>query len=246
MYADNTLGELKNMKDDVIKERENISKVTIDRNEERGSTTAAKWILSGAALKERSDLLLHALRGLSPAIDKLDGSPVPFIFVADMISGTTSKTGRNDMMSLFSMPGSHDVLGPVGTDRLLIKLSSREHAELLENRLHDIEKYARALSCLENLEAFEPSVDYDDGKSEYKVKLINFQDVSINQSMQELFEDSLGVEGISYTKTYYTPSLPIYCLKVYDKSVMDVLSGDDRFKMISSIETMPSISLNLY
>ena len=70
-----------------------------------GNSDPPKWILSGEALEQRAKKLSNEFDGFESQLLEREAkaSPIPFIFLAKMSHGSTSKSRRKEITNLFQV-----------------------------------------------------------------------------------------------------------------------------------------------
>ena len=217
------------------------------RVEAGGSSQIPNWVLAGEKLKQRADILHQSFKQFGNAVKRraLRNSAVPFVFIAKMYEDATAKSRRAEISSLFQMNTQNNVIGLTASDELVVKIDSTSHMDKISSRLVDFENNRYAISCLETFQEFQPKIESFDEESSYKVKLIDFQDLGLNNAMQRLFEQTLHSKGIHYKKSDYTSQLPVYKVHVTPDTFLDTLRGNDAYDMLFSIEPMPKFVVSL-
>lgn len=217
------------------------------RVEPGGNSEPPKWLLEGSELAQRSQLLSNAFSNFENImLNKRDKeSAVPFVFVAKMCDDATAKSRRKEISTFFQTSEQSNVLGLVSTDQLIVRLDSISEMHQIASRLKDYTHNNYAISCLEEFLEFEPCVNLQEEKTEYKVRLIDFQDYERNLAIQRLFERALISKEIAFKKTLYAEQVPVYKLVHVDKTCIDSLRNADVYEAIFSIEPMPKYVLSL-
>ena len=217
------------------------------RVEAGGSSDIPNWVLTGEKLIERASELKSAFSQFSVPMEERAkrNSAVPFTFVAKMCETATAKSRRGDITSLFQIGDKTNVLGLTASDELIVKLDSLEQMNEIGARINDCERNNHAISCLETFWGFEPEVESSTEETAYKIKLIDYQDYETNVAMQRLFERTLNNKKITFKKSFYTDSVPIYKVNVTPQVIMDTLSGNDVYETLFSIEPMPKYVVSL-
>lgn len=217
------------------------------RVEPGGSSEPPKWLLSGSELVQRSQLLSASFDAFESILEDKQAkeSAIPFVFVAKMCDDATAKSRRKEISNLFQTSEQSNVLGLASTDQLIVRLDSLNELHEISSRLKDYNRNNYAISCLEDFSGFEPSLSLRDEKTEYKVKLIDFQNYERNMSIQRLFERTLVSKEIKFRKTIYADQFPIYKIIDATKATIDALQDIDIYEALFSIEPMPKYVLSL-
>ena len=98
---------------------------------------------------------------------------------------------------------------------------------------------------IDNIIKYKPTVYKTEGVSNYKVKLFNFNEFSINTSHEAKFEMLMRNEHVEFVKTNYTKSLIIYKLCNISNLQVDKLVNSTLFDLAEEFVPMPHISINL-
>lgn len=216
------------------------------RVEAGGSNDIPKWVLSGEELQERASRLLTDFSAFEEAIKEKESkqSAIPFLFIAKLCYDATAKSRRRDVAELFQFSARNNVVGLSQADELIISVYSCNEMNVISSRLKDIEKSNFAISCLENFVRYKPTV-VELENTNYKVKLIDFQDYEQNLAVQRTFEKIINQKGISFKKTNYSEQFSVYNLKGVSKFVLDSLKDEEIYEALFSIEPMPKYVVSL-
>ena len=212
-----------------------------------GNPEPPKWLLSGDSLISRSEQLLSDLCRFEEKIKEREAvsSPVPFVFIAKMCDDSTAKSRRKDITNLFQTKDKSNIIGLTKSDELIVRLDSSSEMNVINTRLREYEKNNYAISCLENLFDYEANITISDDLSNYKVKLLDYQNYEQNIVMQRLFERTISNKNIQFKKTSYSDDLVIYNLQGVDHAALDDLKNNDIFEAIFSVEPMPKYTISL-
>lgn len=205
------------------------------------------WVLSGDELIQRSISLSSEFEQFKRIImrKESENSIIPFVFEAKISQDATSKSRRKEISNLFRAKNKNNVIGLLQEDKLIIKIDSLDESKVILERLKDYSKNSYGISCIEKIEAYSPCIYIKEFRTNYKVKLINFQEVDKNKSIQVLFEDFITAKNICFTKTDYTENLTIYNLQDIDTVKLDEFKTNEIFEAILSIEPMPKHTITL-
>ena len=217
------------------------------RVEGGGNPDDPKWVLKNDDLIKRSSELLEEFDKFTNIMEArvARNSSVPFVLVAKICDGSTAKSRRKDISSLFQRADKSNIIGLSDSDELIVKVDSISHMNEISSRLKDYERNSYAISCLETFWEFEPNVQSDDDENTCKIKLIDFQDYETNIAMQRLFERTLTMRKIAYNKTSYADNFPVYSVEKKTQAILDDLRGEDAYNMLFSIEPMPRYVVSL-
>lgn len=217
------------------------------RVEPGGGSEEPKWLLVGEALEKRASQLLDEFKSFETSIINKEArdSAIPFIFKAKICDDSTAKSRRKDIASLFQIKDRSNIIGIAQPDELIVRIDSYSELQTVSSRLKDIEESCYAISCLESFNKYEPFIIEADDATNYKVKLVDFQDYEQNLSVQRIFEGVINKKGIPFNKTDYAGQFFIYNLKNVDKITLDALKDDEIFEALFSIEPMPKYVVSL-
>ena len=195
------------------------------RTEGRGDREPPHWVLEGEELSMRARAIgLQLSKLVNTFFTTLDQRRVaPLIVAASMDNLRTSKSNRKEIADLFAYRNADALIGLQGNSSLMVKVSSREHAQKIQERLDAAEDNARAISCISQIGEFKPNVSISDTlEGRYKLKLIDFQDVTCNKAVAALVNRSL--EPFHGQLRPYSNRLKIYSVDgAYVKAVVDSL-----------------------
>ena len=216
------------------------------RIEGGGSSVLPNWVLKGEDLVKKSFQLYGEIEPFEELVAKRkkEGSIIPFVFNAKLFGEATAKSRRNDVESVFQTDSTNNIIGLSGTDELIVQVRSEKNIKSIAKRLKQYDKYSKAISCLEKLKLFSPKVEA--GKRQnYKIKLIHFNDYSLDNAIETLFESTVRQLGLHCVKTAYAKSYKIFNLKNVDSVGLDGLRASSSGNAIFSIEPMPKYSIAL-
>ncbi|WNY29321.1 hypothetical protein MmiEs2_15480 [Methanimicrococcus stummii] len=198
------------------------------------------WFLFGDELRHRAGKLSKSLEEVSGYFKDQGDSDLSLLISAELYEKAFSKTHRGDIVNLFSTKSTDTpVLGLDPNNNLIVEIKSQLELDLLQSKLEDYENNTSSISCLEELDKYSPFIIFDK-ESDYKVKLVDFQDNKKNNVAQELFEETLQTMEFQYIKSNYTDKLVIYCLKNMTEEMLNLLRESRIFSYIYSIEPMPT------
>lgn len=217
------------------------------RIEGSGSSAIPQWVLTGDDLLQKANELDAAFDLVVTNFKRHEDreSPVPFVFVAKLKDDSTSKTRRREVESVFRTGDRSNLIGLADAGELLIKVDSSKQIETIASRLKDHNQNKFAISCLDTFSDFQPNIIDAEPDNIAKVKLIDFQDYEMNNSIHSLFERKLIKLQVPYRKTHYTNNLPVYRIETSTKSFLDELDNTIEFDMLFSIEPMPMYSVRV-
>jgi hypothetical protein len=212
--------------------------------EGRGSNEDPKWILDSEGLKLQSAKLFTDMDIFESQLKdkKAKSSIIPIVAVAKINGDATSKSKRTYVSSLLNDKDNDNVIGFDGDSRIIFKISSENTFGSIRRKIKNFTESRFALSCIDEIKPFKFNVSLSDEIDEYKIKLIDFQNYELNNNVQRLFELTLKKLSINFTKTYYSPNLPVYKLIKATKVQLDALELEDSYSSLFSITPMPKYS----
>ena len=203
------------------------------------------WFLSGDELRHRAGKLSNGLQEVSSYFKDPEDSDLSLLISAELYEKAFSKTHRGDIANLFSTKSTDTpILGLDSNNNLIVEIKSQLELDSLQSKLGDYETNNSSISCLEELGKFSPFIIFDK-ESDYKVKMVDFQDSNKNQTIRNLFEYTLQDMGFQFIKSNYTDRLVIYCLKNLTEEMLNLLRGNRIFSYIYSIEPMPRYNFSI-
>lgn len=215
-----------------------------------GSDKLPKFVLSGEELTERATQLKLNLNGLEQYFQKKKSrkSTIPMIVRVKMHKKALAKSHRQEISDFFKNT-QDNVIGVTNTDELLIKIQTDKELQAIGKKLSNATINKHAISCIEQMENYNPEIliEESDKKSDYKVRLINYQNNNENQAIEKQFEQFIQKEKINYKKTVYSESLTIFNLKSITKDAIDQIKSknEDLYNAIFSIAPMPQYKVSL-
>jgi hypothetical protein len=220
------------------------------RVEAGGSKKPPKFQLEGEELGQKSRQLIQEVSMYKEKIkhkEEID-SLVPVVIRAKIIDDASSKTHRKKVTELFRPTGSsNNIIGLAESNELIIELDNLIDTNKIIAKLGDTVRYAHALSCIDTIIEFAATITYneDDLASDYKIKLLNFQNYEHNRAIHNNFELTLNNYGFKFRKTNYSTNHVIYNLRSVNSTAIELLQTDELFESIFSIEPMPVYSISL-
>ncbi|OWZ83369.1 S8 family peptidase [Natranaerobius trueperi] len=219
------------------------------RVEPGGSRDLPKWVLDEEKLALKSKAFVSTVERFKEEVLKKErtNSLIPLTIKTRIIDEATAKTHRRKVTDLFRTSSDNNVLGLADSDELVVKLGDSRATDAIIKRLKNTDRYAYALSCIDDIEEFTPFITETNKKEpvDYKVKLVNYQNYEQNVSVQKYFEKSIAELKLDFVKTKYTQDYIIYNLKSVDTDTLEMLKKDESFEAIFSIEPMPKYKVTL-
>lgn len=212
-----------------------------------GGDELPKWVLEGEELSARSSTLIQAVSSLSTLFQtrKKEYDYVPIVASVSIDDNAIAKSHRSAITELFGDERKHSrVIGYSGENELFVRIDSEAEANLVQTKLGNEGKYAKGISAITEISAFEPVIcDYDECfvKTSLKASLFNYYDYGLNNSIKQAFTDLCDSLNIAVRETVYNDDLIIYRLS-------DIVSAEQynllrQFPAIQYIEPMPMIKI---
>jgi hypothetical protein len=219
------------------------------RTEGGGGGKEPKWLLPETLLAKKSEQLNSELVKFKTAVLEREKkqSIIPFVFKVCLLDNATAKYKRNHVAKILDTHKVRsNIIGLLNEEELLVRISTSHELEEISNQIKEYDYNKYGISCLDKITNFNPFVSLVTDKPEsYKVRLLNFQDYEDNQAIERLFENSLQRHNLSYKKTRYTESFPIYNILGRHTIILDAFKQSEVFEALFSIEPMPRYSLTL-
>lgn len=219
-------------------------------NEGNGSSKLPSWVIEDEKeLRNLSMRMIDEIERVKQHVYKKEkmNSFVPSLMQVSLRNEAKAKTHRKVAREMLQSKKGNDVLGLTVDDMVLMKVENTMHLDSIISKLGDIQKNKYGISCITSISVFKPEVtiDSDEKISDYKIKLINYNDYELNRAIARLFEETCNKLKIAFTKTHYTDRLIIYKLKAIGKSQIEDVASTQSFETIFSIEPMPRYSVGL-
>ena len=211
------------------------------RIEGGGSTTLPKWMLSEEDLANRSKTFIHAFEGFRTEVlrKQKEDSLIPLVVTARIIDDAIAKAHRIEIHKLFQTSRKTSILGLAEANELVIKLESDKEVEGILAKVKDIDNYGWALSAVEGISRFTPFISKREVASDYKVRLINYQDYEQDAAIGAYFTRTIKELGLDLSQTQYSDKHVIYNIKSVDLCALERILQSDAFEAVFAIEPMP-------
>lgn len=219
------------------------------RVEGNGNNDLPKFVLDDEKLIIKSKNLVDKIVSFKDEILKKEktDSIIPVVFKTKIIDDASAKTHRREVSNLFRTQSNNNVLGLAQADEIIIKLDNLRETEYIIERLKNTERYAHALSCIDTIDKFKPFISKSSNyePSDYKIKLINFQNYEKNNAVRAYFESSIKKLDLEIIKTYYAEDYIIYNIHEVSLDNLQEISSNEVYDAIFSIEPMPQYAVKL-
>lgn len=211
------------------------------------SENPPKWLLSGDELVSRSKSLVSAFEVVrtEAARRERENSLIPLVFKAEIIEDALAKSHRKEISSLFGPGGRDSILGLADANEVMVKVETAAEADAIAKNLRNIDGYARALSAVKGIEAFDPAIVESAEPDDYKVKLIDFQNFEQNRAIRDYFERKMRELGFEVKRTHYSREHVIFNVKSVDVDSLRRIRETDAIESVFSIEPMPRYRVGL-
>ncbi|MDK4483525.1 S8 family peptidase [Fusobacterium necrophorum] len=213
------------------------------RVEGGGDKKLPKWVLEGNALYERSLTLLNCMGEILEE-ENWEERKIPVIVQAKLNKDAHAKSHRKKIENIF-FTDKNNVIGVADENTLIVRVDSQNDGIKIKKNIIDKKNNAYGISGIEDIIKYKPNIYKADNISNYKLKLFNFRDFSVNQSNKIKFEKLLKSKKIDYIKTNYTKSLIIYKLCNMSGLMINELMNDTLFDLTEEFVPMPAITMSL-
>ncbi|WP_051758167.1 S8 family serine peptidase [Rossellomorea vietnamensis] len=216
-----------------------------------GSGKPPKWVLRGEELLNKSTVLLEDLNGteqrLKEKFTRYKNSPA--VIKAKVNEDAYAKSHRSELNKLLAADKSNNrFIGVSSENELLIRVDNIQQINEIYKNIEQVKRHGKAISGIENINAFEPDIIMEkveprkDGKFVFKVRLFDFNNFQLNDSIFKLFQEFLKETGtIDFIKTVkYSNELMIHEVSLES---LDSLKSFEDFSPVMSVEPMPIIEV---
>lgn len=158
---------------------------------------------------------------------------LPVIIATSINEAAIAKTHRGQVVNILESDGNDNVVGIFGNRQILSTLHSETVLDNLERIIHG-EGAAVLTSSLDEIEIFHPVTDeYEDGHTEYRARLFDYNDFDRNSLARILFESFCRDNSIQIQKKIrFTADMYIY------RVTLDSL---DKYKELVEFEGLYSV-----
>lgn len=162
-----------------------------DRETEGGGDNREPgYTLHGEALQEHARHLSSDLQEVRYFYSETLAKPrdLPVIIATSLNESAIAKTHRGRVVAILESDGNDNVVGVFGDRQILSVLQSESVLDNIERVIYK-EEAAVLTSSLEEIEIFHPIIDeYEDGHTEYRTRLFDYNDFDRNRFARILFE----------------------------------------------------------
>lgn len=213
------------------------------RVEGGGGGILPKWILSGNGLKARSKELSSSVeRIFSEGV--LSSREAAVLLKVHLHKDAHAKSHRRPVEALF-MTKQNNVIGVSDENSVIVHVDSVSDSQIIQAKIRDVENNAYGISGVDRIEQYFPKVTRVAGPANYKVKLFNFQDRSMNRYNREKFEGLLGKQEIEFRPLNYSSSSIMYKILNLDGFKLDGLLQNALLELVEEFVPMPKTDLGV-
>lgn len=208
-----------------------------------GDSSLRKWI-DKSLLLNKVEHFKNVLKDIDIELNQRlkQKNNFPVVLTMQLEERAYAKSYRRAISSVFDKR-KQNVIGVLGQDEVLVKIDNLEDLKEISeifNRVHlsvDDSNFFLAVASISSIEPFKTRIIGSlDTSDYYKIKLINYHDISLNHILMKSFETYCNENRITYKKISYSEELNIY--KV-DKIQFDAFEGIER------ISPMPKCTITM-
>ncbi len=210
-----------------------------------GGDELPKWVLEGEELTQRSKSLIDAMNAVSSLFDGRSAQYdyVPIVAAVSIDDNAIAKSHRSSITEIFGDERKHSrVIGYGGENELFVRLDNGTEARLVQSKLGNETKYAKGISAITEIKAFQPEIcdfDIETARSGFKASLLNFYDYGLNNSIKNAFVELCEGLSVVVRETLYSNDLTIFRLEGVESE--EQYGAVTAFPAIQFIEPMPII-----
>ena len=199
------------------------------RVEGGGNNDLPSFVLRNWELNQRAEYLNHEFSSILDNIEWTERNNVPAVLEAKINQDALAKSHRGRINKLFSGNGKNNIIGLSDEKTVRVMISNQKTVSEIKKRFSQPNDYAYEISCIEEINKFNPTIVQSKESEDYKVKLINFQNYALNNALMNRFEKYLDQNRIEYQKTRYSSDLEIIKLKNTSPIAIDALLKSEVF-----------------
>ncbi|WP_286775080.1 MULTISPECIES: S8 family peptidase [Sphingobacterium] len=229
----------KNLPIKIFKKRDNIDD---RRTEGMSNDELPKWVLTREELLVKVDEFQSSLNTLEKILQTRvkNDNYLPAVLKVSLRNVAIAKSHRTQVGKLFNVNHKYNFIGMSDDCDLMVKVDNVRDLKEISKNVSSIDKNAYGLSAIEDLDIFSPAIEEKQGV--LKVKLINYNDYSLNSVAESIFINKLSKAKIQFKKTRYAEDLTIFKL---EKVTTDQFSNIEDFEAFYSIVSMPQVEVGL-
>ena len=215
-----------------------------ERYTEGGKGEPPKWLLSNAEAAVRAAELMETLVETAQVIASRpkDREFIPAVVKISLRQDALAKNHRTETGKIFNRKNEYNFIGMSEDTDLLVKIDSSDHLNFINSNLQKAASFVWGISAIQSMEPFRPDIELPtDNNTSLKVKLINFQDRSLNESVEQVFEQTLNRLNVKLTKkTRYSSDITVFKLRNVRAEALEEIQG---FEALFSLTPMPSYTV---
>lgn len=231
--------EEKNLPIKFFKKRDNVDD---RRTEGMSNDELPRWVLTREELLAKVDEFKTSLNTVKSILEMRvkNDNHLPAVLKVSLRNVAIAKSHRTQVGKIFNVNHKYNFIGMSDDCDLMVKVDNIKDLEEISRNVDSIDKNAYGLSAIEELDTFSPMIEEKLGI--LKVKLINYNDYSLNSVAESIFINKLADANIQYKKTRYAEDLTIFKL---EKVTTDQFSNIEDFEAVYSIVSMPKVEVGL-
>ncbi len=217
-----------------------------DRSTEGGGDNREPgFVLHGEALRNHAAVLTDDLQEVRSDFREefAKQRTLPVIMATSLEESAIAKSHRGRVVNILESDGNDNVVGIYGDRQILSVLSSEVVLDNLEEAIQK-EEMATLTSSLSGMTVFRPIMDkYEDGHTEYRARLFDYNDFDRNNLVRILFEKFCEENGIQIMrKIRFTADMYIYRLSVES---LDQYEKLEDFEGLYTVEKSSLVAVTL-
>ncbi len=211
-----------------------------------GNGDNPKFVLSGEKLAERAAFLKDQVSNLENKIKtRIESSDVPSVIKIRIIDEAKAKSHKKKVRKLFEYNRRNNIIGLIDDNEILVKVDSCDYYDEIAHRLNNTNNYAYQISAINDFALYEPIRKLKEGKTDYKIKLHNYQSNQVNDYVCNNLESNLKKMCIEFGFAFYNSFEKIYRLINVDRESINGFLESDSLNGLFSIEPMPKYTISL-
>ena len=216
------------------------------RTEGGGSAVLPPWVLSDTELVAKASEFRQALAETAQVIASRpqDRDFIPAVVKVSFKQEALAKTHRTEVGRLFNRKNEYNFIGLSEDLDFLLRVDSAVHLDFINRNMEQATAFPVGVSAIEEMKSFKPEIDLPtDASMALKIKLVNYQDRQLNETIERIFEQTLIDLGVEFSrKTKYSAGLTVFKVRNVQ---LDVLAQLQEFEALYSITAMPTYAVTL-
>ena len=158
---------------------------------------------------------------------------LPSVLSLHLNSNALAKGYRQNIASIFNDKGAINMIGVVGTDKVMVKVNSSTEASRIANKISNLrtgDKTYLGVASIDSIDDFTPTIEEDliiGGI--IKIKLINYYDRELNGILIHKFEKSCEEKGIRLSRCKYSSKVIAYRGRVISTDQLLFLKNHEEY-----------------